>query len=235
MFSEAIRPTSAALRYFFWRHPEWWTRVLCGLAWIVILVHAAQAAAHGVHHAMGFAQELGYWLLMVAAMMLPLILGQVWVTAIGSLWHRRHRAIAGFLAGYFAPWLLLGTVAAGLRQIWWLRSYAVPALFFAGAAVWQLTAVYRRAMLACHRTQPLAPVGWQADRDCFTFGGSIGTAYLCSCWPLMLACALTGHAAIAMTGCMAVAALERWPLCPQSRAPLLGTLALAAYYAVLAF
>jgi hypothetical protein len=235
MFTEVSRPSTAALQYFFWRHPEWWTRALYGLAWATMLLHGWQQAGHNIHHSMSFPQELTYWLLMVAAMMLPLILSHVWVTAAGSLWPRRHRAIAGFLVGYFAPWLLLGTVEAGLRQVSWTRNYIVPALLFGAAAAWQLTSIYRRAMLGCHRTQPLAPAGWLADRDCLTFGGAIGIAYIRSCWPLMFACALAGHGPIAMTGSMAVTALERWPLRPQSHAPLLGTLTLACYYAVLAF
>ena len=223
-----------SLHCFFWLHPEWWTVALCAIGWTAMLLHGWQHAGHGVHHWMTLTQELLYWLLMVAAMMLPLVVDRVRVTAVGSLWARRHRAMAGFLAGYFAPWLVLGVVAAGLRQASWTHSYAIPALSFAVAALWQLTPMHRRALVACHRRRPLAPVGWQADRDCLRFGGLIGLACVSSCWPLMLACTLAGHGLIAMTGGMALGAAERWSFRPPRRAVLAGTLALVGYYAVLA-
>jgi predicted metal-binding membrane protein len=228
------RPAAAALQHFFWSHPEWWSVVLCCSAWAVMLLHGWQNAGHGIHHRMTLAQELSYWMLMVAAMMLPLVLHAVRVTAVGSLWARRHRAIAGFLVGYSAPWLVLGIVAAGLREGSWTHTYAAAALGFAAAALWQRTPMHKRALLACHRTRPLAPLGWHADRDCLRFGSAIGVACVGSCWPLMLACMFAGHSLIAMTGGMVLGAVERWSFWPRPRALLVGTLAIAGYYVVLA-
>ena len=222
------------LQHFFWLHPEWWSVALCGFAWSAMLMHGWQHAGHGVHHWMTFAQEFQAWLLMVAAMMLPLVLDAVRATAVGSLWARRHRAIAGFLAGYFAPWLALGIVAAGLRQGPWTHTHVAPALGFAVAALWQLTPMHRRALAACHRLLPLSPLGWHADRDCLRFGSTIGLACVSSCWLLMLACTFAGHGLMAMMGGMALGATERWSYRPPRRAVLAGTLALAGYYAVLA-
>jgi len=227
-------PTGVTVQYFFWLHPEWWSVALCWVAWAVMLLHSWQYAGHGVHHRMSFAQELIYWMWMAAAMMLPFAIDAVRLTAARSLWERRHRAMAGFLTGFFAPWLLLGIAAAGLRELSWTHSYVAPALGFLAAALWQRTSIHRRAFNACYRTQPLAPLGWQADRDCVRFGGTIGAACVRSCWPLMLACAFTGHSLIAMMGGMAVGAAERWPYRPRTRAMLAATLALASYYAVLA-
>jgi len=65
-------------------------------------------------------------------------------------------------------------------------------------------------------------------------GGMIGGACVRSCWPLMLACAFTGHTAIAMAGGMAVGALERWSFRPRVRAMFGVTVALASYYGLLA-
>lgn len=228
------RPVAARLEYFFRLHPEWWTRGLCCLAWAVMLLHGRQHAGHEVHHWMPFASELALWMLMVAAMMLPMVFQQMWMTAARSLWVRRHRAIAGFLLGYSAPWLALGVVAAGLREVRWTHTYTVPAFGFAAAALWLPTRMHRRALTACHRSRPLAPVGWRADRDCLRFGGIIGVACVGSCWPLMFACAFAGHSLIAMTGGIAVSAVERgWFRAPR-RAAMLGTLAMASYYAALA-
>ena len=219
--------------YFFWLHPEWWCKALCGFAWVVMLIHGWQHAGHEVHDRMTFSQELGYWMLMCAAMMLPLVMYQVWLTAAGSLWTRRHRAIAGFLAAFFVPWLVLGIAAVGLRQSSWKYGYAIPAIAFLSAALWQLTAAHRRGLIACHRTMPLAPSGWRADRDCLRFGGFIGGACVWVCWPLMLACTFAGHNLIALAGSMFVAGTERWRFRP--RQVLLATLAMAGYYSVLYF
>jgi predicted metal-binding membrane protein len=228
------RPSAAELQYFFWRHPEWWSWALCGSAWAVMLVHGWQHAGHELAHWMTFGQELAFWMLMAAAMMLPLVIHQVWVTAAGSLWPRRHRAIAGFLAGYFAPWLGLGFVAAGLRFGSLAHTTSAAAAGFVVAGLWQLTPMHRRALVACHRTLPLAPVGWRADLDCLRFGGAIGVACVASCWPLMLACAITGHSLVAMAGGMAVGALERWSSRPNTGTILAATLVLASYYLALA-
>src|SRR6185437_10885058 len=125
------RPEAAALQYYFWLHPEWWSKAFCGVAWVVMLLHGWRHAGHEVHHWMTFAQELAYWMWMAAAMMLPLVFDRIWVTAANSLWSRRHRAITGFLGGYFAPWLLLGIAAAALRETSWTHAYVAAALGFA--------------------------------------------------------------------------------------------------------
>jgi hypothetical protein len=229
------RPASVTLQYFFWSHPEWWSLALCGFAWAVMLSHAWQYAGHGMHHRMTIAPETVYWMLMVAAMMLPLLIYNVRFAAFGSLWARRHRAIVGFLLGYFAPWLLLGLAAAVFRQASWMHTYAVPAIGFVVSALWQRTGIHRRALAACHRSWPLAPVGWQADRDCLRFGSFIGVACIRTCWPMMLACVFAGHGLIAMSGGLVLGIAERWSFRPPKRALLLGSLAMASYYAVLTF
>jgi type IV secretory pathway VirB2 component (pilin) len=227
-------PAATPVRQFFWLHPEWWSVALCGFAWAVILPHGWQHAGHRVEHRLQFHEELLGWMLMVAAMMLPLVMHAVRIAASHSLWARRHRAIAGFLLGYFAPWLVVGVVVAGLKEGWWARGYLAAALGFVGSALWLRTPAHRRALSACHRTLPLAPVGWRADRDCMRYGGTIGFACVWSCWPLMLACAFAGHGLIAMTGGMVVSATERWSFRPRRRAAAMGTLAIASYYLVLA-
>ena len=35
-------PLAGRLRTYFWEHPEWWTRVLCGAAWALMLFHGWQ-------------------------------------------------------------------------------------------------------------------------------------------------------------------------------------------------
>jgi predicted metal-binding membrane protein len=179
--------------------------------------------------------EIAYWMLMVAAMMLPLVTDTVRFTAFASLWARRHRAVAGFVFGYFAPWLAVGIVAATLRQANWTHTYAMPAIGFAVAAQWQRTATYKRALGTCRRTWPIAPLGWRADRDCIRFGSFIGFACIRTCWPLMFACEFAGHSLIAMIGGMVVGFVERQGYRRRrSSATFVGTLAMASYYTVLA-
>ena len=130
-----------------------------------------------------------HWSFMVLAMMLPLVLGPIRATARRSLWYRRDRAIGGFLVGYLGPWLLIGLFASAPAAALSLdgRSYlpALAALGFAVAAAWQLTPIRRRALWSCHRTAPLAPHGWRADRDCIRYGWEIGRSGLVSCWAMM--------------------------------------------------
>lgn len=231
----ALTPASNAgwLRQFFWKWPEWWSLALCGLGWWAMLLHDWRHAALGVHHWMTFSEELQGWMLMVFAMMLPPMRDSVRAIAFASLWARRHRAMAGFLLGYLAPWLILGIPVVLLREETWTHTYAAPTAVFLVAALWQMTPMHARALIACHRTQPLAPTGWRADRDCLRFGCNIGFACISSCWPLMLACALTGHSLTAMIGGMALGLAERWSFRPRTGIVIMGTLALAGYYTVL--
>jgi len=147
---------------------------------------------------------------MIVAMMLPLAAGPVHATAARSTWRRRHRAIALFAAAYAAPWVLLGLAAAALFSLPSLVT-DTPAPAAAGmAALWQITPMKRYGLRTCHRTMPLAPVGWRADRDCLRYGWSIGSRCLLNCWPVMLACAATGHSAALMLGASALMARERF-------------------------
>jgi predicted metal-binding membrane protein len=210
-----------------WRHPEWWSLAIAGGAAATLVglhLPAADAApALGAsHHAPAARSDallpaatiaFVQWLLMVVAMMVPLSVGAIRTTAARSLWRRRHRAIAAFLAGFLVPWAIAGlgisiAVAASMPDD--ARAIgAVTALAVALAAWWQRSPAKRRALMACHGTRPLAPAGWGAVRDGVGFGASIGTHCLISCWPLMLACAVSGHHPLVMVGAAALGVAER--------------------------
>jgi Predicted metal-binding integral membrane protein (DUF2182) len=211
-----------------WRHPEWWSLAASAMAWVLILARARSGAmgagsAHSHYHggtavlplvgeASVWRMEALDWLLMVVAMMLPMVVDPIRTTATRSLWARRHRAIGGFLIGYVTPWALLGLLVSGLIAALgvggWLRLPAA-AIGFALAAAWQVTAIKRRAVLWCHRTTPLAPSGWRADRDCLRYGWMIGWRCLVSCWAMMVACVLAGHGILAMACAAVVGVAER--------------------------
>lgn len=173
-------------RRFGWRHPEWWVAAGAGGAWVWMLTmpHASHAAP-------------GVWWIgaMVAAMMLPLTIAHVRQVARSSLWRRRHRGIAGFLAGYAAVWLLamLAIVAAldtGGRLAGWS---VVAGIVTAAAVAWEVAPARRRLVSRCKRTMPLAPRGWRADADCARFGALVGASCVWVCWALMAACVVFGH------------------------------------------
>lgn len=229
----AGRTAAAKVRILLWRHPEWWTFAICGLAWAIMLFQGWRSLMHGGHHRMSFAQETVNWMLMVAAMMLPLVVYPVQRVAVTTLWYRRNRAIAGFLAGYFGSWLAPGLLIAALRGSFWAHTASAAALAFAAAACWQRTPWHWRAVSACHGIEPLSPAGWRADRDCLRSGAVTGGACVGSCLPLMLACAFTGHSPVAMAGGMVVGLSSR-RFRPRTGTMLGITLALALYHVALA-
>ena len=82
-----------SFRRFGWRHPEWWTLGLSALAWVSLLSHEPDAEGHHqLHYYHGAStlngsmllRELWLWVLMVAAMMLPLLVTPVRVVAARS-------------------------------------------------------------------------------------------------------------------------------------------------------
>lgn len=225
---------AAALRRIAWERPEWWVLALAAAVWAVMIRHAIQHGEHAHHHVMTAPEEILHWLLMVVAMMAPLLLDSVRTVAFRSYRRRRHIAIATFLAGYLAVWLLAGLPVALIRAFAWSHTHGAAAAAFVVAALWSLSGPHARALSACHGTRPLAPEGWPATRDAVAYGMWIGRACVVSCWPLMLACTLTGHSLIAMVGGAAIGALERLSFRPPTRMVALATLGLAAWHVGLA-
>jgi len=210
-----------------WRHPEWWSLAIAAIAGatLVVLHSFLTESAHAIgvsHHSpapppsslfpaatIAFSQ----WLLMVLAMMVPLSVGAIRTTAARSLWRRRHRAIAAFLAGFIVPWAIAG-VFVSIAVTAWMPEDAraitiVTVLALAIAALWQRSRPKQRALRACHGTRPLAPTGWAACRDCIGFGASIGGHCVISCWALMLVCAVSGHHPLVMLAAAAIGVAER--------------------------
>ena len=158
------------------------------------------------HHGGGVAASLDQWLVMTIAMMMPMVVQPIRTTAERSLWRRRHRAIGAFLLGYLGCWMIAG-VFVSLLPSGYRYSAAIAFLI---AAAWQMTRQKRIALAGCHWTAPLAPDGWAADFDCICYGARIGVRCVGSCWALMLACALTGHAVAGCAGVTAIGLVERY-------------------------
>ena len=151
------------------------------------------------------------WSLMVVAMMVPLVAASVRMVAARSLWRRRHRAVIAFLASYLLLWSLAGwvTLAVVTPLLGGLDSPLAVTAALLVAAAWQGTSFKQRALMACHRTAPLAPHGWRASRDCIHYGVLTGLRCVASCWAMMLACALAHHSILVMAAASSVAWSER--------------------------
>ena len=202
-------------------------------------------APHGhLHHASASAPmdiyttlpgQSFWWLVMVVAMMFPLVVDSIRNIAARSLWARRHRAIGVFLTGYVSPWLMFGIVASAVLSVLersWLNFPMVSAVGFGVALVWQMTPAKRRSVVACHRTRPIAPTSWRADRDCLRYGWMVGSSCLVSCWALMLACMLSRHSIPAMVSVTAIGFVERNKARPNQRFVCAAIAVLGLAYAV---
>jgi predicted metal-binding membrane protein len=213
------------LRRLSWAYPEWWSLCLSAAAWLGIFcsVPSLFSGVHSPEHMhilagskqsalSAFLKEISSWLLMVVAMMFPMTISAVRTTAARSLWCRRHRAIGIFLIGYISAWMVFGVaILAGIGKIesQLLSHSEWIALSFSVALLWQMTPIKRRAVMFCHQTRPLAPVGWPANRDCLRYGWATGSWCVISCWGLMVPCMLSGHSILPMMCGIAVGWKER--------------------------
>lgn len=233
------RGMRAAEGGWFARHPEWWMLAISAALWIVLAATASHAilprlclasagpiaASVAALRAAEVSSRLGWdflgWMVMTAAMMPPLVILPVRHVAFRSFRDRRHRAIAGFLAGYLAVWTLAGAVllpaaiAAAARGA--TERPVILAIGYLMAALWQLTPWKRGALRRCHRTVALAPRGWRADAACLGFGLRSGGSCLASCWVLMTAPMLASHSLAALAGIQAVMLCERYRRVPRPR------------------
>ena len=220
-------------REFVWRHPECWAVALSAAAWLTL---GFRAALNGHDHSI-WASWI-HWLLMVAAMMVPLTVYAIRITAAGSLWRRRHRAIFGFLIGYLGVWALAGLPLALLAYAFILPQRldwaAGASIGFLVAALWLVTRWKALAASLCHRTIPLAPAGWRADRDCLRYGWSSGFYCLFNCWPFMLVCWLSAHSFLAMACGFAFGWVERYRRRPNFRRHSLALAAVSLGFAICA-
>ncbi|HEU4706025.1 MAG TPA: DUF2182 domain-containing protein [Solirubrobacterales bacterium] len=182
------------------------------------------AIGHGASHGAGAAPSASapllagtpMWGLMALAMMVPTAMPAVGHVAGKSLYWRRRRAAAEFLAVFLGLWTAFGLLVLGPLASWGpaRAGFALP-IALAAAAMWQLTPLKLRALRACHRSRPLPPRGWRATRGVADFARHNGTACLASCWAMMAATAVSGPGRLlwmgALTGVMTVEKLSDRP------------------------
>jgi predicted metal-binding membrane protein len=222
-------------RDYFAQHPEWWALVLSAGAWIALPMLGQS------HHAMAKGSTLlksdaWEWALMTAAMMVPLTTICLQTVALRSFWKRRHQAMAWFLAAYLTSWVAAGMLlSAAFRIVQQAEESGalLLSLAFITAALWELCPMKTWALRQCHRTYPLAAVGWRADWACLHFGIRHGLACIESCWALMLVPVAMGHSlpGMAGVGVIALAGRSQWERKPRILAAGLLACAAAAYLA----
>lgn len=163
--------------------------------------------------------ELGGWVGMIVAMMLPSMELSLEDVVRRSYRRRRWRAVLGWVLGYVSWWVLLGVVFVALRQYPLAQHPHVPAALCVVSAAWAFLPAREHWHRVCHKTIPMRPTGMGADVDAFQQGSVNGSACVAMCWPLMLACAASNHNVFLMV-CGALLAfhekrafhLSPWPL-----------------------
>ena len=224
---------SKRMRHFFWVHPEWWSIALSVMAWGIMLLQGIPQAFMRHTHSHGVASfqlEFLNWSLMIVAMMVPIMLEPLRWVAFRSFRQRRHQAILSFLVGFLLPWLMVGIVSSWILVFGRSHSPHLASALFALAALWLLVPVRMRALVYCHLTVPLAPLGWKADRDCLWYGIRIGVSCVATCYFLMLACAFTSHDPIAMLGGLTLGLIERRSFRPPTWRIFVGMILLALWF-----
>jgi predicted metal-binding membrane protein len=148
------------------------------------------------------------WVLMLAAMMVPLLIPPVRHIRDRSFVQRRPRAIALFTTGYVAIWMAAGAMLIGLAlaiQLAVSGPLAALALEMVIALIWQVSPLKQRCLNRCHAHPALAAFGRAADIDALRFGLTHGVWCAGSCWALMLLPLLVSRGHLA-----AMAAVTLW-------------------------
>jgi predicted metal-binding membrane protein len=187
-------------------------------AWILLFIpwsgtrfcHAEMSGAASGRQLIGLVIPLGFsnflaaqWGLMLVAMMLPILIAPVRHIRDRSFAHRRLRAIALFLAGYAAIWMLAGAGLLTLAAVARLRTSPSMGLMIATAAavLYEFSPAKQSCLNRCHEGGELNAFGFAADWSALRFGLIHGKWCVGSCWVLMLLpwLVVQGHA-LAMAG-----------------------------------
>lgn len=141
---------------------------------------------------MPLAVSWGWWVVMTAAMMLPIVAGGADRIAAASLWRRRHVSVIEYLAGYLSVWSVFGLAAIGIIAVVWPAGVPAdaPAVALLVAAVWQVMSPRKQTLRRCARPPYVNVRGWPADRDCVTAGVAQGWRCVVTCAPVMAVMAL---------------------------------------------
>ena len=170
---------------------------------------------------------LSVWLAsipMMFAMVLPLTIGGARRVAERSLWGRRQRGIAVYVASYVATWAVVAFFAIALStsvvsELGAVETSTLCGVLFLAAAAFRSHSLHRTARATCHDVQPLAPMGWTADLSCLRYGVHHGKACVISCGLSTAAAYLSRYPMAYMVIASTVSYAERYRLRADSRLP----------------
>jgi predicted metal-binding membrane protein len=210
--------------------PDRLVLAVAALLWVWMLWEAAAARRISCcEPSPTTAADLTSWMVMVGAMMLPTTMPAVRDIATRSYRSRRARAVLAYLFGYLACWLLAGVVFALFRTCPLAHDLRTAATLCLLAAAWAVLPARALWFVRCHRQIPLCPTGPRADIDAVRQGAVHGVPCLKMCWPLMFACAITGHDLIVMAGGTVLALVEKKMFRLRRKPLVIGCFALAAW------
>ncbi|VWC71828.1 membrane protein [Burkholderia lata] len=153
------------------------------------------------------------WLLMIVAMMGPMTLPAIVHIRVSTFANRRWRAVALFMLGFMAAWVIPGLAMTALGTAVkdaTANSYVPAAVAAFVACVWQVSPFKQRCLNRCHAHRPLSPFGRKADVDALRLGLRHGWWCIGTCWALMLAMVLLpGWQLAAMVAVSVLAFCER--------------------------
>jgi len=151
------------------------TRILApsiGLAVAYVLSSPAQIAAS--------------WLLMLAAMMLPVMVPHIRHIHLRSFKERQTRSKLQLLLGYLAVWMAAGVaLEIGAVAVRVALPGACVEVVVGLALLWQVSPAKQWCLNRCHQKPALAAFGARADLDAVRYGSRLGAACVGSCWALM--------------------------------------------------
>jgi predicted metal-binding membrane protein len=206
-----VKPAAVGIRPAY--SPRVWVYLVAGAAMVAVIVEHLQSHLGDRHHqgmtgmpdmagmsgmqemhspAMSLATSWGWWVVMTAAMMLPIVADGSGRVAAASLWRRRHLAVVEYLGGYLSVWSVFGLAAIGTIAVVWPAGVpaAAPAVALLVAAVWQVTSLRKQTLRRCARPPYVNVRGWPADRDCVAAGVAQGRRCVVTCAPVMAVMAL---------------------------------------------
>ena len=188
-------------------HPEWYVTVLGLACWVTTVWHAAALSGHALHRRGGPLAELVAWHVMVLAMMLPVIWRESRALALQiDRVPARWLGIASFVVGYLGPWSVLGILVVTVRFYEWIPNQVAATGACAIATAWAFSR-FRGVSNDTSRFEVRAvsrdPLGGGA-----LLGSRAGVRCALNCWPLMLACGLSGHDLVAVVSGGAVGVVQ---------------------------
>lgn len=208
-----------------WRYgPTRVAGVCIAAAWVGLAVQAFQPSWTDQHHGpmltghvpdRGVIGGVGWWVVMVVAMMGPAMLGHLHHVAENSLRRRRARAVTLFAAAYLAVWSLPALPVVLLENRVDRDGPVVLVSVVMFAAIWQLLPVTGQGLRDCHRTVALPIIGRVADLAVIQFGRTAGWACVRTCAALMLVTIATGHNLAVMVAVTATILWERMSITPD--------------------